>query len=309
VITELKPEQDNEKSTCAPPSDEVVHEPVPPAQQQDDEVSCFPFQDFDDTLFRDSESEGGVVSPREADIPCYTIEEEGATQEDETMIHVEDTQFLRAPAQEEKVSYRPLQDFDNCLLYDLEKGEEMGEPSNVLNPPCYDTDTDIVDIDEFIHVGRRKWDIVGFDVDPIYDIESHSRLLPSQLSHQITFDFDQWQQGDDLFTDAHQTPEVGLIPCFLDDFRSYLEGFDEYSSKHLDLFYEDDYQPLSCSGFDRSENSVYPKKDSHHIFLQPPLITLPCYVIKGVVGNYILCVEFPQTKCPKIFSLDDRLGR
>ena len=99
MITELKLEQDNEKSTCAPPSDEVVHEPVPPAQQQDDEDSCFPFQDFDDTLFRESESEGGVVSPREADIPCYTIEEEEATQEDETMIHVEDTQVLKALAQ------------------------------------------------------------------------------------------------------------------------------------------------------------------------------------------------------------------
>jgi hypothetical protein len=35
------------------------------------------------------------------------------------------------------------------------------------------------------------------------------------------------------------------------------------------------------------------KKDSHDIFLQPPLITLPCCVIKGVVGNYIFCIEFP----------------
>jgi hypothetical protein len=160
-----------------------------------------------------------------------------------------------------------------------------------LNPSCYDTDTDIVDIDEFIHVGRRKWDIVGFDMDPIYDIENHSQLLPSQLSRQITFDF--WQQGDDIFTDAPQTPKDDLVPCFLDDFWSYLEGFDEYSSEHLDLFCEDDHQPLLCSGFDRSKNIVCLKKDSHDIFLQPPLITLPCCIIKGVVGSHILCIEFP----------------
>jgi hypothetical protein len=55
------------------------------------------------------------------------------------------------------------------------------------SPACYDTDSDIVDnIDEFIHVGRRRWDIVGYDVDPIYDIESHFQVLPLQLSQQIT---------------------------------------------------------------------------------------------------------------------------
>jgi hypothetical protein len=162
-----------------------------------------------------------------------------------------------------------------------------------LNPPCYNTDTKIVDIDEFIHVGRRKWDIVGFDVDPIYDIESHSQLFPSQLSQQITFDFDQCQQGDDLFTDAPQTPKVDLVPCFPNDFRSYLEGFDEHSSEHLDSLYEEDYQPLLCLGFYRSKNIFFLKKDPHDIFLHPPLITLPCGVIKGVVGSYIFCIEFP----------------
>jgi hypothetical protein len=137
------------------------------SDNKDYEVSFFPFHDFDDTLFHDSESEGGMESPKEVDLPYYTIENEGAVYEDETMTHVEDTQFLRALAQEEKVSYPPLQDFDDFLLYDLGKEEEMGEPLNVLNPPCYDIDTDIVDIDEFIHVGRCKWDIVGFHMDPV----------------------------------------------------------------------------------------------------------------------------------------------
>jgi hypothetical protein len=45
--------------------------------------------------------------------------------------------------------------------------------------------------------------------------------------------------------------------------------------------------------FNRSKNFVCLKKDSHDIFLQPPPITLPCCVIKGVVGNYVFCIEFP----------------
>jgi hypothetical protein len=57
----------------------------------------------------------------------------------------------------------------------------------------------------------------------------HDRLL---------FDFDQWQQGDDIFTDTFQTPKVDLVPYSPNDFRSYLEGFDEYSFEHLDSFHE-----------------------------------------------------------------------
>jgi hypothetical protein len=211
------------------------------------------------------------------------------------MMHVEDTQVLKAPAQEETntVSYPPLQNFDDSLLYDLGNEEEIDEPLNVLNPSCYDTDSDIVDIDEFIHVGRRKWDVVGYDMDPIYDIENHFQVLPLQLSQQVTLDFDQWQQGDDIITDTFQTPKVDLVPYFPDDFRSYLEDFDEYSSEHLDSFHEEDYQPPLCSGLDRSKDIVFLKKDSCDNFLQPPPITLPCCVIKGVVGKYVFCIEFP----------------
>ena len=43
MVEELEPKQNDEVSTCAPPSDKAIHEPFPPTQQQDDEVSCFPF--------------------------------------------------------------------------------------------------------------------------------------------------------------------------------------------------------------------------------------------------------------------------
>jgi hypothetical protein len=242
-------------------------------------------------LFHDSESEGEVESSNEVDLPCCTNEDEGTTHEDEAMMHAKNTQVLKAPTQEENtISYPPLQNFDHSLLYDMGDEEEINESFNASNPACYDTDSDIVYIDEFIHVRRRKWDVVAFDMDPIYDIENHFQVFPSQLSLHDTFDFDQWQQGDDIFT---HTPKDDLAPCFPDDFWSYLEGFDEYSSEHLDSFHEEDYQPSLCSGLDRSKDIVCLKNDPCDNFLQPPPITLLCCVSRGVVGRYVFCIELP----------------
>jgi len=47
-----------------------------------------------------------------------------------------------------------------------------------------------------------------------------------------------------------------------------------------------------CAQVLTSKTIVCLKRDSHDIFLQPPLITLPCCIIKGVVGNYIFSIEF-----------------
>jgi hypothetical protein len=158
MIKEKKPKQDDEVPTRAPPSDEVIREPVSPAQQSEDEVSCFPLQDFDDTLFLDSKNEGEMKSLNEMDIPCCTIEDKEAIHEDETITHAENAKVLEASAQEETVSCLPPLVFDDALLYDEGNEEEENEFSNVSNPACYDTDSDTVDnIDEFIHVGRCSW--------------------------------------------------------------------------------------------------------------------------------------------------------
>jgi hypothetical protein len=61
----------------------------------------------------------------------------------------------------------------------------------------------------------------------------------------------------------------------------------------LDLFCEDDCQSPICSDFDTSENIVCLRKVSHDFSLQPPVVTLPCLSIKGVLGKYIFNVEFP----------------
>jgi hypothetical protein len=158
------------------------------------------------------------------------------------------------------------------------------------NPACYDIDTDTVDFDEFIHVGRRGWDVIGHNLDPIYDIESHLQLLPLQLSQQITYD--QWQQGDEVFTCSFPNTKGDMVPGFSDDFQSYLEMFDEYA-EHLNPFYEDDYQPPLCSDLGTSKDIVCLREVTHDLSSQPPIISLSCFSIQGVVGKYLFRVEFP----------------
>jgi len=218
------------------------------------------------------------------------IEEEGIIPEDETIMHAENTEVLKVPAQQEIVSYPPLLNFDDALPCD--EKEEEDKFSNLSNLACYDTDSDIVDnIDEFIHVGRRRWDIVGYDLDPIYDTESHLQFFPLQLSQQITSD--QWQQGDEVFTCTFQKTKDDLVPYFSDDFQSYLEMFDEYPAEHLDSFHEDDCQPPLRSDFNTSKDIVCLKKVSHDFSPQPHVITLSCFSIQCVVGKYLFYVEFP----------------
>jgi hypothetical protein len=55
------------------------------------------------------------------------------------------------------VSYFNFQDFDDAL----ESEEVLEEPLDVLSPSCYDKGNHIVDnINEFIHVRKRKWDVI-----------------------------------------------------------------------------------------------------------------------------------------------------
>jgi hypothetical protein len=95
-------------------------------------------------------------------------------------------------------------------------------------------------------------------------------LLPLQLSQQITYD--QWQQGDEVFTCSFQNTKDDLVPCFSDDFQSYLEMFDEYA-EHLNPFYKDDCRPPLCSDLDTSKDIVCLKKVTHDFSPQPPVIT------------------------------------
>jgi hypothetical protein len=296
VVKEQEPKQDDEMPTPTPHSDEVIQEPVSPAQQSKDEVSCFPLQVSNDTLVLDSENEGEMKALNEMDVPCCAIKDEEAIHEDETIIYAENAKVLEVPAQEETVSCPPLLDFDDALLYD--EGNE--EEKNESNPACYDTDNDIVDnIDEFIHVGRRRWDIVGYDLDPIYDIDGPFQRLPLHLSPEVTNNFDIWQQEPDLI----QKPKDDLVLCSPINFWSYLEDFDDYPSEHLDLSYEASYQPTLCLDVDKNEEVTFLKQDACDRIFHPPLITLPCYVTRGVVWKH---VPYPKSPVRKNLILDFR---
>jgi hypothetical protein len=60
MVEEREPEDikyDDKLFMCVPPSNESIQEPIPPAQEEEDEVSHFLFQFFNDTLFYHSEGE------------------------------------------------------------------------------------------------------------------------------------------------------------------------------------------------------------------------------------------------------------
>jgi len=134
--------------------------------------------------------------------------------------------------------------------------------------------------------------VIGYDRDPIYDIEGRFQKLPLPLSHEVTNKIDIWQQRHDMITNF-QPPRDDLMLFSPNNFRSYLDHFDDYSSEHVDLFHEENYQPLLCSGFDRSEYIVCPEEDPCDNVFQPPSIILSCCVIKGVVGKYVFYIKFP----------------
>jgi hypothetical protein len=203
-----------------------------------------------------------------------------------------------APAQEEasKVSYFPFQIFNDSLSYDV----ESEEVSDVLTPSCYDEDNGFVEnFDEFIHVGKRRWDMIGYDADPMYDIDGPFQKLPSHLSHEVTNDFDIWQQEPDSI----KTPKDDLMLRSPINFRSYLEDFDDYPSEHLDLSYEESYHPTLCLDIDKNEEVTSLKQDACDKIFHPPLITLPRYVTKGVVWKH---VPYPESPVRQNLILDFR---
>jgi hypothetical protein len=355
-------EQDDEVSTCAPPTDEVMQKPVSPIQQSEEEVSHFPFQDANDTVYSEDEEE--METSDEVEVSCCEIENKEAIHEEEAPVIIpqpdEALQDPVNPAQDEENEVSYFDSFDDALFYDSENEEgtePLDEPDplclktedvegdlssdddiqilealdqeglsevhcfpfQVLNgylpyntksekvlddltPTCYDTDTDTADFDEFIHVGRRSWDAVGYDLDPIYDTKDHLQTLPLQLPQQISFD--QWQQGDEVFTCSFQNTKDDPIPYLSDDFQSYLEMFDEYA-EHMYPFYEDDYRSSLCSDYGTSKDIVCLKEVTHDFSSQPPVISLPSCSIEGVVGIYFSRVEFPPGQT---LDLKGRLG-
>jgi hypothetical protein len=126
--------------------------------------------------------------------------------------------------------------------------------------------------------------MIRYDNNPMYDIDGPFQRLPLHLSPEVTNNFDIWQQEPDLI----QTPKDDLI-----NFWSYLENFDDYPSEHLDLSYEESYQPTLCLDIDKDEEVTSLKQDICGKIFHPPLITLPHYVTKRVVWKHVPYPESP----------------
>jgi hypothetical protein len=140
----------------------------------------------------------------------------------------------------------------------------LEEPLDVLDPSCYNKGNDVIEnIDEFIHVGRHKWDVIcfGLDGDPIYDIEGHFQLFPLEQLCVIAKDSDVWQHGDDMVTNLFQPPTEYLLQHSHDDCHSYLGSGDIHPFHHLDLFYEEYFQPLVCSNLNEGEVMIFLQQD------------------------------------------------
>jgi hypothetical protein len=82
------------------------------------------------------------------------------------------------------------------------------------------------------------------------------------------------------------------VPYFPDDFRSYLEDFDDCSSEHLDLFCEDDCQPPICSDFDTSENIVCLRKSLMTFHSNHLLLLYHAFPLKVCLGSIFLMLSF-----------------
>jgi hypothetical protein len=97
IDEEQEPEQDDEVSTCAPPTDEVMQEPVSPVQQSEDEVSYFPLQNSNDTVSLNSKDEEEMEALDEVEVPYCAIKDEEAIHDDEAITHAENTKAHRSP--------------------------------------------------------------------------------------------------------------------------------------------------------------------------------------------------------------------
>jgi hypothetical protein len=67
-----------------------------------------------------------------------------------------------AHQEENMVSYNPFENFDDTLFHDFESKELIEEPLKAIDPSCNDM---VKNIDDFICIGRCRWDLVVFLMD------------------------------------------------------------------------------------------------------------------------------------------------
>jgi hypothetical protein len=174
----------------------------------------------------------------EHEFPCEYTEEElfDETHHVEILIHEEDPHEDEAPLfappfdeviqasippaheEENMVIYNPSQVFDVVSFHDSESEYVIEEPLDALNPSWYNESNDVIEnIDDFIDVGRCKWDMTcyGFNGDTIYDIEGHFQFPLLEKPYVIATDSYVWQSNIPSLPQAgHATPRTHLLAYF-----------------------------------------------------------------------------------------------
>jgi hypothetical protein len=82
------------------------------------------------------------------------------------------------------------------------------------------------------------------------------------------------------------------MQCSHDNFRSDPEEFEGYSFEHLDLFYEEDFQLLLCSDFDKGKDMVFLNKDTCDNVFHLPSFPLSRNVTKDASRGCASCLNF-----------------
>jgi hypothetical protein len=136
----------DEDEVSSLPLDEDIQTPASPAHKEDNMMSYNPFENFDDVLFHDCGNEENFQKDLDE---VFLVE------------GLKETLSSTSPFEEAKV----IQYCEEVInLYDA--GEIMEHPPYTVEDH----------IDDFIQIGRCKWDLgcFIFYMDPIYDIEGAS---------------------------------------------------------------------------------------------------------------------------------------
>jgi hypothetical protein len=145
----------DEDEVSSLPLDEDIQTSTPLAHQEEKMISYNPFENFDDSLFHDYGNEENC----QKDLDEVSLAE-GLNENLLSAFLFEENEVIQSC--EEVIS-----------SYDADKF--MEQPSDIVDER----------IDDFIQVGRRRWDVGCFiiDRDPIYDIEGSSQAKGVEMSY------------------------------------------------------------------------------------------------------------------------------
>jgi len=90
-----------------------------------------------------------------------------------------------------------------------------------------------------------------------YNIEGHFQLLSLEQPYVIATNLGSWQHEDDMITYLFQPPMDDLLHHSRGDFQSYPRKFDTYYFEHLNLLYENKFQPPLCSNFNEGKDLIF----------------------------------------------------